>query len=86
MAQTLVNGTAKTNTINAKELYSSEAGTCEAAREPASKGSDTTLSKKRRREPHAGFYGGFRFRWKRRRPVSVRITPDGDEGISSLAG
>lgn len=38
MAQTLVNGTAKTNTINAKELYSSEAGTCEAAREPASKG------------------------------------------------
>lgn len=39
MAQTLVNGTAKTNTINAKELYSSEAGTCEAAREPASKGS-----------------------------------------------
>lgn len=38
MAQTLVNGTAK-------ELYSSEAGACEAAREPASKGSDTTLSK-----------------------------------------
>ena len=38
MAQTLVNGTAKTNTINAKELYSSEAGACEAAREPASKG------------------------------------------------
>lgn len=36
MAQTLVNGTAK-------ELYSSEAGACEAAREPASKGSDTTL-------------------------------------------
>ena len=45
MAQTLVNGTAKTNTINAKELYSSEAGACEAAREPASKGSDTTLPK-----------------------------------------
>lgn len=45
MAQTLVNGTAKTNTINAKELYSSEAGACEAARGPTSKGSDTTLSK-----------------------------------------
>lgn len=45
MAQTLVNGTAKTNTINAKELYSSEAGACEAAREPASKGSNTTLPK-----------------------------------------
>ena len=40
MAQTLVNGTAKTNAI-----YSSEAGACEAVREPASKGSDTTLSK-----------------------------------------
>jgi hypothetical protein len=45
MAQTLVNGTTKTNTINAKELYSGEAGACEAAREPASKGSDTTQSK-----------------------------------------
>lgn len=45
MAQALVNGTAKTNTINAKELYSSEAGACEAVREPTSKGSDTTLSK-----------------------------------------
>lgn len=45
MAQTLVNGTAKTNTINTKESYSGKAGACEAAREPASKGSDTTLSK-----------------------------------------
>lgn len=43
MAQTLVNGTAKTNTINTKESYSGKAGACEAAREPASKGSDTTL-------------------------------------------
>lgn len=39
MAQTLVNGTAKTNTINTKESYSGKAGACEAAREPASKGS-----------------------------------------------
>ena len=38
MAQTLVNGTAKTNTINTKESYSGKAGACEAAREPASKG------------------------------------------------
>lgn len=45
MAQTLVNGTAKTNTINAKEPYSGKAGACEAAREPSSKGSDTTLPK-----------------------------------------
>lgn len=45
MAQTLVNGTAKTNTINTKESYSGKAGAREAAREPASKGSDTTLPK-----------------------------------------
>lgn len=45
MAQTLGDGTAKTNTINTKEPYSGKAGACEAAREPSSKGSDTTLPK-----------------------------------------
>lgn len=45
MAQTLGDGTAKTNTINTKEPYSGKAGVCEAAREPSSKGSDTTLPK-----------------------------------------
>lgn len=59
MAQTLVNGTAKTNTINAKELYSSEAGTCEAARETASKGSDTTLSKNAAENLSRAFMGVF---------------------------